>query len=108
MKKKLGKSKQCDKCPWKVSTNPRKIPNGYSVKKHKALKKTINNGLCSLSSSMACHESEKGKESHCIGWLANQLGSGNNISLRLQMLDYDLSDMQTVGQQHERFEDTLP
>lgn len=23
--------KQCEKCPWKVSTDPRKIPNGYSV-----------------------------------------------------------------------------
>ena len=33
--------KQCKKCPWRVSTNPREIPGGYCEKKHAALSKTI-------------------------------------------------------------------
>lgn len=45
---------------------------------------------------------------YCIGWIENQLGPGNNIPLRLKMLNYDLSEMETFGDQHERFEDTLP
>lgn len=38
----------------------------------------------------------------------NQLGPGNNIGLRLRMLDYDLSKVKLDGEQHGRFEDTLP
>jgi hypothetical protein len=57
---------------------------------------------------MACHESKPEDEMHCIGWLMNQLGPGNNIGLRLQMLEFDLSEVEIFGEQHERFEDTLP
>ena len=57
---------------------------------------------------MACHESPIGKETHCVGWLMNQLGPGNNIALRLEMRNYDLSQVQLDGEQHETFEDTLP
>jgi len=107
MKKKLGRDKQCAKCPWKKSTNPKEIPNGYSVKKHKALKGTIAEpgSLRRSGRVMACHEEH---EAHCIGWLNHQLGPGNNIPLRIQMLEYDLSGMEVFGAQHERFEDTLP
>ena len=54
---------------------------------------------------MACHETAS---SHCIGWLVNQLGSGNNIALRLAMWDCENVDkICTVGEQHACFEDTL-
>lgn len=57
---------------------------------------------------MACHESMPGSETYCIGWLIHQLGPGNNIGLRFRMLNYDLSGVELDGDQHERFEDTLP
>ncbi len=111
MKKRLRREVQCAKCPWKTSTNPHEIPRGYSEEKHAALKSTIANpGELRFGGvrTMACHESAPGAEAHCIGWLVNQLGPGNNIPLRLQMLDYDLSRVETEGEQHECFEDTLP
>lgn len=110
MKKQLGRKVQCAKCPWKKSTNPHEIPNGYSVKRHCDLKKTIATpGSLELNNNvMACHHSKPGKEIHCIGYLMNQLGPGNNIFLRLRMLDYDFKGVKTVGPQHECFEDTLP
>jgi hypothetical protein len=58
---------------------------------------------------MACHETMPGKELPCVGWLAHQLGPGNNLTLRmLAMRDRSLTDFELVGEQHERFEDTLP
>jgi hypothetical protein len=55
---------------------------------------------------MACHESHS---AYCIGWLHNQLGVGNNIALRLKMLNCDnIGDIEIDGEQHETFEDTLP
>jgi len=109
MKKKLAREKQCAKCPWKVKTDPHTIPDGYEVEKHRALKRTIAQpGSFRSSVAMACHESNPGEEMHCIGWLANQMGPGNNIGLRIRMLEYDLSGVELDGEQHERFEDTLP
>jgi len=37
----LKRTKQCGKCPWKVSTNPHDIPNGYSLEKHKKFIDTL-------------------------------------------------------------------
>lgn len=112
MKKKLWREVQCAKCPWKTSTDPYDIPNGYSKKKHEKLSRTIAEpaSLRSTGHVMSCHESgPKDKEPYCIGWLIHQLGPGNNIGLRMKMLmEYDLSKVRTVGDQHERFEDTLP
>ena len=110
---KLKRTKQCAKCPWKVSTNPHDIPDGYSVEKHRALAKTIARpgDLSALFSgapqtAFACHETE---DAHCIGWLVNQVGRGNNIALRLQMMTCEnRNEIQTFGEQHETFEDTLP
>jgi len=85
---KLKRTKQCAKCPWRKDVNPRNIPNGYSEEKHRALRSTIARpgDLSALTSNkirvMACHETHK---THCIGWLTNQLGAGNNIALRLDM-----------------------
>jgi hypothetical protein len=87
---KLRCTKQCKKCPWKVKVNPNDIPNGYSLEKHRALASTIadsSDPLGQLSSDeirvMACHETDS---DYCVGWLHNQLGVGNNIGLRLDIL----------------------
>lgn len=109
---KLKRTVQCAKCPWRVGVDPHDIPNGYCEKKHAALENTIakEGGLSGLfsrnSRAMACHETH---DAHCIGWLMNQLGRGNNIGLRIAMLKCEnLRDVKLIGEQHERFEDTLP
>lgn len=109
---KLKRTKQCAKCPWRKDVNPYDIPNGYSVDKHKGLKQTIANPDDPLSTMgrplkvMACHETD---DAHCVGWLMNQLGPGNNIGLRIKMMRCEnAKDLRLVGEQHERFEDTLP
>ena len=58
---------------------------------------------------MACHETTGGRELPCVGWLAHQLGVGNNLGLRLAVMTGRVNaNVRTVGPQHERFEDTLP
>lgn len=110
MKKQLLRTVQCAKCPWKVSTNPHDIPDGYCETKHKGLRDTIAppGEIFMSGKAMSCHHARPNEKMHCIGWLVNQIGIGNNIGLRMQMLDYDLTKVRTVGEQHERFEDTLP
>ena len=104
--------KQCAKCPWKISTNPHDIPDGYCSMKHAALHKTIAGvGEFNIRSVkvMACHETPVGKELPCVGWLDNQLGEGNNIGLRFAVMNKLIdANIETVGEQHSRFEDTLP
>ena len=51
---------------------------------------------------MACHDA------HCIGWLVNQVGPGNNIALRIRMMNCEnAKEIKLRGGQHQRFEDTL-
>lgn len=104
--------KQCTKCPWRKGVDPRDIPGEYCERKHAALSKTIATpGQLSIGwlKLMACHETPVGKELPCVGWLMNQLTVGNNIGLRLAVLRGRVSaNIETVGEQHERFEDTLP
>jgi hypothetical protein len=109
-KKRLKREVQCAKCPWKKSTDPNEIPGGYCAEKHERLKSTIaeESDYGFGAANMACHESMPGDEYHCIGWLMNQMGPGNNIALRIRMIDHDLRKVRTVGPQHERLEDTLP
>lgn len=109
MKKKLKNKRQCAKCPWKVTTDPYDIPNGYSREKHRGLEKTIAKDLRfgGELAAMSCHEFNTEDEAYCIGWLFHQLGPGNNIGLRIRMMEYDLSDVHLDGEQHETFEDTL-
>jgi hypothetical protein len=109
---KLARTVQCAKCPWKKSTNPHDIPNGYSEDKHCALSGTIAKpaSVADLFATrirvMACHEEH---EAHCVGWLTNQLGPGNNLALRIQMRNCEnIREVKTVGPQHQTFEDTLP
>jgi len=56
---KLKRVKQCDKYPWKVSTNPHDIPDGYSEELHRALERTIAEprSLSRTDRVMACHVS---------------------------------------------------
>lgn len=109
---KLPRTKQCAKCPWKVSTNPREIPDGYCEMKHKNLAGTIAEpGSINLGPQrvMACHHSNGNDDMYCVGWLNHQLGVGNNIGMRLKMLDCEnIGELKVYGKQHENFEDTLP
>lgn len=111
MKKwRLNRTVQCDKCPWKVSTNPHEIPDGYSVELHENIRDTIAEpGVVSDLKTlriMACHETG---EDACIGWLHNQLGRGNNLPLRIHMVHCaNTKDIQVIGEQHPDFESTLP
>lgn len=108
---KLKRTAQCRKCPWIVGIDPRDIPNGYCESKHAALASTIAqpgdiSALGLPMSVMACHETE---DAHCVGWLANQLGPGNNIPLRMRMLScQNIGSLRLRGEQHACFEDTLP
>jgi hypothetical protein len=102
--------KQCARCPWKKGVDPNTIPNGYDVEKHKALKNTIAApGSLQNTHIMACHETNVGRELPCVGWLVNQLGVGNNVFLRLRVVQGVIDDdVRTVGAQHTTFEATLP
>jgi hypothetical protein len=107
---KLKRTTQCAKCPWRKDVDPFDIPNGYDEQKHCALKSTIATGIANVFSRelriMACHETH---DAHCVGWLHNQLGEGNNIGLRIAMRNCEnIRDLRLVGEQHETFEDTLP
>lgn len=105
---KLKRTKQCEKCPWRVEVDPREIPNGYDEAKHRALEKTIAipGDIRGSGYAMACHETH---DAHCIGWLVNQVGPGNNIGLRIRMMSCENAKfIKLRGEQHERFEDTLP
>ena len=108
----LKRTKQCAKCPWRTDVDPHDIPNGYCETKHQGLEKTIvdpndiTSTLDRVNPAMACHETE---DAHCVGWLVNQLGPGNNLGLRISLLSCENSEhIKVVGEQHERFEDTLP
>jgi hypothetical protein len=111
------KQKQCKKCPWKISTNPHDIPNGYCEAQHAALASTIAGGSVEEQLArnaleihlMACHESPVGRERVCVGWLHQQLTMGNNVALRLRVLWGSISGAYTLdGEQHETLEETLP
>lgn len=109
---KLKRTVQCAKCPWRKDVNPHDIPNGYCPVKHAALDKTIaKEGDVSFLvtrelRAMACHETH---DAHCVGWLAHQAGPGNNIALRLHLMDCEnVNKVKLMGEQHETFEDTLP
>src|SRR5688572_29099683 len=102
--------KQCKKCPWRKDVDPNDIPNGYSRDKHAALEDTIAmpGAFRMGGKAMACHESPVGAEKACVGWLVQQLGPGNNIGLRLAVVSGQIDgDVETVGEQHKHFEDTL-
>lgn len=109
---KLKRTKQCPKCPWRQDVDPHDIANGYCETKHRALESTIASpgDLSCLAGGtihvMACHET---RDAHCVGWLLNQLGPGNNIGLRLDAMSCgNIREVELVGEQHETLEETLP
>lgn len=108
---KLKRTAQCSKCPWLEGVDPHDIPNGYCETKHKGLVSTIANpgDISTIGQplhAMACHETH---DVHCVGWLHNQLGEGNNIALRLRMINCENAGaIRLRGPQHACFEDTLP
>lgn len=107
----LPRTKQCSKCPWKVSTNPHDIPDGYCEMRHANLADSIAipGSLQATKIAMACHHSDGEDNMFCIGWLDNQMGVGNNIPLRMQMrYCNNISEVKVYGEQHEKFENTLP
>lgn len=108
----LSRTVQCAKCPWRVDVDPRDIPNGYSEERHCALRGTIaipgemNLGTLRV---MQCHETTDAEPAHCLGWLMNQLGSGNNLGLRMLARNCEnIGEVRLIGDQHESFEETLP
>lgn len=110
---KLKRLRQCAKCPWKVGVDPHDIPNGYSRERHEALASTIAEPGALMHTGakhiMSCHEHDSEERVHCVGWLHHQLGVGNNIALRMQILSCDnIGSLRVDGEQHQRFEDTLP
>ncbi len=108
----LQRTTQCQKCPWRKDVDPRTIPNGYSEEQHRDLACTIAKPadlsavLTCVVHVMVCHETQS---AHCLGWLMQQLGPGNNIALRLVMRGCtNIVDVRLLGAQHATFEDTLP
>lgn len=106
--------RQCAKCPWKVGTDPYEIPGGYDVDKHRKLDRTLAEpgsfeNLHGGFHIMACHETGKGAELPCVGWLHHQLGEGNNLGLRLSVMTGQIDgDVEIVGPQHRSLAATLP
>lgn len=106
-----NKIKQCKSCPWRVDCVPDKDIPGYNCNLHKGLDKTIRSGPESMLGPlrvMACHYSKGGKERYCAGWLHNQVGPGNNIGVRLHIMQGTMPVPEVDGEQHETFQDTLP
>ena len=103
---------QCKSCPWRRGATTDAIP-GYVRQKHEALCDTIAQpgdlrGIGGTIRMMACHHSVEGDDHPCVGWVAHQLGEGNNIALRLASLtDTRLQGLRTVGPQRARFDETF-
>lgn len=100
---------QCATCPWKRGANVRKIP-GYSRELHEKLRNTIAEpGRFDAGARiMECHYSKDDAPVACVGWMAHQLGPGNNIGLRLMVTFGQIDgNVRTVGPQKASFEETL-
>ena len=110
----LKRTVQCAKCPFKQSTNPLEIPNGYEVGKHKHLESCISKQPLQQTNFMLCHHSKESEGTIetvelCAGWLHNQLGTGNNLYLRVIMKDCEnINELKVIGEQHKTFNDTIP
>jgi hypothetical protein len=102
----FGRTKQCAACPWKKSTNPAEdIPGGYSAEKHRKL------ASCGTDRdrAMACHESPRGEEQACVGWLLWAIGPGNRIDMRLAAINgiFDPSKLAVEGEQYDTIQEML-
>jgi hypothetical protein len=100
---------QCANCPWKVGADLRQIPS-YDPKLHDGLRGTIaEDESFTPTRGMACHHAELGKEKElpCAGWLHHQIGPGNSIPARLNVMNGRLPVPVVHGDQYETFEETL-
>ncbi len=107
------RSRQCEKCPWKVATDPNDIPGAYSPDKHARLM-TCQQGegtegaIAALKGPlriMACHEAPPDDQYACVGWLDNQLNDGNNLMLRIRAAAGELPrNLVVFGEQHPTVE----
>lgn len=119
---KLERTAQCKACPWRVGVDPWTAIPTYDHAKHVALANTVAapdldvegtvdhmNAVLSGAKPMhvmTCHETDA---AHCIGWLANQLGDGNNLLLRLQVMSCtNVHRLRLRGPQHPDFASTVP
>lgn len=107
---KLKRTRQCKACPWRTEAALEDIP-AYSAEKHRELRATIAdpNDVAGQFQGpqrvMTCHETEA---AHCLGWLVNQAGDGNNIALRMKMRTCaNAEKIRLRGEQHQTFADTL-
>lgn len=105
----LSHTQQCSTCPWKLGSTVSDIPN-YEESRHRGLDSTIADSLdwSDRTTNMSCHYAKDGEPRYCIGWLSHQLGPGNNIGLRLQMLNCEnIGDLVLDGPQVDSFDDTF-
>lgn len=120
---KLKRTAQCAACPWKTSTVPERDIPTYDAEKHRGLAGTVApvDGVAAADWFIArlsgaeptriftCHETDATDPAHCVGWLANQLGPGSNVLVRMDMATCtNAHRLRTVGPQHPNFEATLP
>ena len=101
---------QCKLCPWKVSTRGR-IPNGFAFEGEDLEDLFIADPGSYTGTDMKqqCHETTDDAPLPCVGWLNHQLGIGNNLRLRMEVLCGSIdANVETVGRQHTRISDTLP
>ena len=104
--------KQCKTCPWRVGADVHAIPH-YQESLHRKLTSTIARpgDVSTLGGGqhlMACHYSTEGDDKVCVGWLAHQIGPGNNLALRLRVATTpSLRDFVVDGPQRETFAETF-
>lgn len=95
--------RQCKTCPWRVENDPMDIPNGPKEAAVDLLS-GWSTGLQlapSRMGGMGCHQSKMDEtDLPCVGWLAWELGPGNNIGLRVRVMrDPRLCNWELVGEQ---------
>ena len=111
---KLNQTKQCETCPWRVDSKVINIPN-YCPELHQDLQQTITDDKDTIEQLyddtlriMLCHWSKENNPSYCVGWLHNQLGTGNNIQLRIKFMTCENGDeLEVIGEQVKSFKDTF-
>jgi hypothetical protein len=103
--------RQCRTCPWRVDCVPHRDIPGYCRALHEQLADTIRSGLASMAEPlrvMLCHYSPfGGPDVPCAGWLAHQLGPGQNFGVRVAVAEGRLPRPHVEGPQHETFAATL-
>jgi hypothetical protein len=94
---KLNRTKQCEKCPWKVSVSA--TPPNYEWD-DKVVMPDHSSGEGTISM-IPCLESTKDSTEYCVAWIQNQVGGAHNPRLRNNMHYFENGkDVKTIGKQH--------